>query len=129
MNRTITVDLPEQVYTTIERTAAERGLSLDAWLAEHLTSLAPSVSEDDEDDEDDEDGEEPAFWHMPDNDREWEEWQARAAERRRNPPPTPEQAAEMVRATLRTWAPHYLASEDAIEMAMGEDWMEWNLKL
>lgn len=118
----------EEILVQAERLSPAEQAQLVARLAEHLgqtlaapeqAMMRPDVSPEAEE-------EPPAFWIMPDSDAEWEQLQAKWAERQRNPP-TPEEARAETRAMLDRWFSKPLTEAEAIELAMSEDIAEWNL--
>ena len=112
MSQTITIDLPDEMYARVEEAATASGQKPEEWLLGALPALLPAepASSDEE---------EPAFWHMPDIDAEWEALQAELA-RRRSTPRSREQARAETEAMLAHWFSSPMTEQESLELAMSE---------
>ncbi len=122
MSKRLTLDLPDEVYAGLERTAAAQGLHLDEWLCERLQRLVSATPRSDVP----ADKATPAFWHLPDTDAEEAVLEVEIAAHRQAVR-DPEAARSATEAMVRGWFGGPMSEAEAIELAMAEDIHEWNL--
>jgi hypothetical protein len=121
VSRTITLDLPDNLYAGVAQAAAASGQTPGEWLRDNLPALLPAVSLSTDEGED-----VPKFWQMPEAGADWEALQAVVAERRRDPP-SHEVAVTETNAMLAGWFGGSMTEAEALELAMSEALSEWNL--
>jgi hypothetical protein len=113
MSKKLMLDLPDDIYSGLERTAAAEGRDLDEWLCERLQRLVSAAALTEEPVEQ----ATPAFWNLPDIDTEERILEAELAALS-GKALAPEEAHAATRAMVRGWFGGPMSETEALELAM-----------